>query len=147
MRAWCDRGISRVVRGSGSTGAAASSLRTGGGDKIGSTRGFRAGGSADGAGSEGGWLKGLPFRREERLGRLARAPDPLAIITARGGACCRWLSTSCPELVGYSRHRDGIRQLWRDINAFAGCGVHVKSRETGFMEIRRSRVRLTEKTG
>jgi hypothetical protein len=34
MRAWCDRGISRVVRGSGLTGGATSSLRTGAGDEI-----------------------------------------------------------------------------------------------------------------
>jgi len=30
------------------------------------------------------WLGGLPFRREERLGRLARAFDPFTIITPRG---------------------------------------------------------------
>jgi hypothetical protein len=54
MRACSDRGIWRAVRGSGSTGAAASSLRTGAGDSIESTRGFRAGCSAEGAGSETG---------------------------------------------------------------------------------------------
>ena len=80
MRAWCDRGTWRVVRGSGSIGAATSSLRTGGGDRIGRTRGFRAGRSAEGSGSEA-----APdgFRREERLGCLARARDPL-LIFARG---------------------------------------------------------------
>jgi hypothetical protein len=29
------------------------------------------------------WLGGLPFRREERFGRLARARDPLKVIAAR----------------------------------------------------------------
>jgi hypothetical protein len=53
------------------------------GGEIGSTRGFRGGRSADGAGVRSRWLCGLPFRREERLGRLARARDPLAIITER----------------------------------------------------------------
>jgi hypothetical protein len=61
MRAWCDRGIWRVVRGSGSTGAATSSLRTGAGDRIESTRGFRAGCSAEGAGSEGDGSTGCRF--------------------------------------------------------------------------------------
>jgi outer membrane biosynthesis protein TonB len=41
-----------VVRGSGLTGVAASSLRTDAGDRIESTRGFRAGRSAEGTGSE-----------------------------------------------------------------------------------------------
>jgi hypothetical protein len=42
-----------LARGPGLvTGAAASSLRTGAGDRIASTRGFRAGRSAEGAGSE-----------------------------------------------------------------------------------------------
>lgn len=51
MRAYCDRGISRVGWGSGLTGAATSLFRTGAGDKIGSTRGFRADCSAEGADS------------------------------------------------------------------------------------------------
>ena len=67
----------------GLTAAPTSSLRTGGGDRIARTRGFRADPSADGAGSEVDGFDGLPFRREERLGRLASARDPLAIITAR----------------------------------------------------------------
>jgi hypothetical protein len=53
MRACSDRGIWRVVRGSGLTGAATFSLRTGAGDRIASTRGFSSGRSAEGAGSEG----------------------------------------------------------------------------------------------
>ena len=50
-----DAGVVRprdLVRGAGSTGGATSSLRTGAGDRIASTGGFRAGCSADGAGSE-----------------------------------------------------------------------------------------------
>jgi hypothetical protein len=82
MRAWCDRGIWRVARGSGLTGAATSSSWTGAGDSVDSTRGFRAGRSAEGAGSETDGSAGLPLRREERLGGLTSVRDPLTIITA-----------------------------------------------------------------
>jgi hypothetical protein len=75
MRACSDRGISRAVRGSGSTGGAASSLRTGSGDGIGSTRGFRAGWSAEGAGSEAG---GFP------------------LLHPALGSCSSWYSGVCP---------------------------------------------------
>jgi hypothetical protein len=61
MRAWCDRGTWRVVRGSGWIGASSSSLRTGVGDEIVSTRGFRAGRSAEGAGSETDGSTGCRF--------------------------------------------------------------------------------------
>jgi hypothetical protein len=61
MRACCDRGISRAVRGSGLTGAAISLLRTGAGDSIGSTRGFRLDRSAEGAGSETDGSTGCRF--------------------------------------------------------------------------------------
>ena len=64
------------------TGAAISLLRTGAGDGIGSTRGFHLDRSAEGGGVRNRWLDGLPFRREERLGRLALARDRLTVVTA-----------------------------------------------------------------
>jgi hypothetical protein len=64
-----------------------------------------------------------------RLGCLARARDPLTIITARVVRLLPVLEQELPRLVGYSRHRGGIRQFWRDVNAFTGCRFHVKSRE------------------
>ena len=48
MRANCDRGISRVVCGSGMTGALPSVRRFGADGEIPSTRGFRADWSAGG---------------------------------------------------------------------------------------------------
>jgi hypothetical protein len=39
-------------------------------------------------------LDGLGFRREERLGRPARARDPLRIIAA---IVVPWLSKGCPD--------------------------------------------------
>jgi hypothetical protein len=82
MRAYCDRGISRVGRGSGLPGAATSLFRTGAGDKIGSTRGFRADCSAEGADSE---TDGATRRRfgVKSASAAARARDPLTIITAK----------------------------------------------------------------
>ena len=119
MRAWCDRGIWRVVRGSGLTGGGTSSLRTGGGDRIARTRGFRADPSADGAGSEVDGFDGLPFRREERLGRLACARGPLTIITARGVLLFPVVEQGLPRLFGYSRLGSGIRQFWQFLTAYA----------------------------
>jgi hypothetical protein len=124
MRAWWDHGISRVVRGSGSTGAATSSLRTGAGDETDSTRGFRAGCSADGAGSETDG--GSPFRREERLGCAARARDPLTVITVRGLLLLPVIGQGSSRLFGCSRYRSGIRQLWQVVTADAGCHVNIK---------------------
>ena len=56
-------------------------LIAGAGDSIGSTRGFRLDRSAEG-GVRNRWLDGLPFRREERLGRVALARDRLTVVTA-----------------------------------------------------------------
>jgi hypothetical protein len=42
-------------------------------------------------------LDGLGFRREERLGRPARARDPLRIIAA---IVVPWLSKGCPNCLG-----------------------------------------------
>jgi hypothetical protein len=95
MRAWWDRGIWRVVRGSGSTGAAASSSRTGAGDRIESTRGFRAGCLAEGAGSETDGLAGFGVKSASAAWRalVVRSRS-----SSRGGCCrCRWLSKSCPD--------------------------------------------------
>ena len=51
------------------------------------------------------WLDGLRFRREERLGRLARARDPLSIIAARGVLLLPMVEQGLPRLFGYSRYR------------------------------------------
>jgi hypothetical protein len=97
MRAWCDRGIWRVVRGSGLTGAATSSFRTGAGDKVARTRGFRAGRSAEGTGSETDGSTGC------RFGVKSAAAARRALVirsrsSPRAGWCCsRWLSKSCPD--------------------------------------------------
>jgi hypothetical protein len=98
MRAWWDRGIWRVVRGSGLTGAAASSLRTGAGGGIESTRGFRAGCSADGAGSETDGSTGCCFGVKS-----ASAAWRALVIRSRSsprgwGCCCRRLSKSPPTV-------------------------------------------------
>jgi hypothetical protein len=45
----------------------------------------------------------LPFRREERLGRLARARDPLTIIAARGVMLLPMVEQELSRLFGYSR--------------------------------------------
>jgi hypothetical protein len=63
------------------TGAAISLLRTGAGDSIGSTR-FPLGSLGGRRGVRIRWLDGLPFRREERLSRLALARDRLTVVTA-----------------------------------------------------------------
>src|ERR1700722_5919701 len=72
MQACCDRGISRAVRGSGLTGAAISLLRTGAGDSIGSTRGFRLDRSAEGAGSETDGSTGCRFGAKSASAWLKR---------------------------------------------------------------------------
>jgi hypothetical protein len=97
MRAWCDRGIWRVVRGSGLTGAATSSLRTGDGDRIASTRGFRAGCSAEGTGSEanGSTARGFGVKSASAAWRalVIRSRS-----SPRGWCCCsRWLSKGRPD--------------------------------------------------
>jgi hypothetical protein len=86
-----------VVRGSGLTGAATSSLRAGGGDRIGSTRGFRAGRSADGTGSETDGSTGCGFGVKS-----ASAAWRALVIRSRSSlrgwcCCCRWLSKGCPD--------------------------------------------------
>jgi hypothetical protein len=96
MRAWCDRGIWRVVRGSELTGAETSSLRTSGGDRIGSTRGFRAGRSAEGTGSETDGPTGCRFGVKSASAawraRVIRSRSP------RGWCCCcRLLSKGRPD--------------------------------------------------
>jgi hypothetical protein len=97
MRAWCDRGISRVVPGSGLTGGATSSLRTGAGDEIGRTRGFRAGRSAEGAGSESDGATGCRFGVKS-----ASATWRALVIRSRSSPrgwcrCSRWLSKGRPD--------------------------------------------------
>jgi hypothetical protein len=62
-----------VVRGSGLTGAATSSLRTGAGDGIASTRGFRAGCSSEGVESEADGTAGSGFGVKSASPRRALA--------------------------------------------------------------------------
>jgi hypothetical protein len=125
MRAWCDRGIWRVVRGSGLTGAATSSLRTGAGDRIARTRGFRAGCSAEGAGSETDDSAGCRFGVKS-ASAACRARDPLTVVTARGVMLLPMVEQGSPRLFGCSRYRSGIRQLWQVVTADAGCHVNIK---------------------
>jgi hypothetical protein len=55
--------------------------------------------------------KGRPPHPVMRLGCLARARDPLTIITARVVRLLPVVEQELPRLVGYSRHRGGIRQF------------------------------------
>jgi hypothetical protein len=72
------------------------------------------------------WVDGLPFRREERLGRLASARDPLTVITVRGLLLLPVIEQGSSRLFGCSRYRSGIRQLWQVVTADAGCHVNIK---------------------
>jgi hypothetical protein len=71
-------------------------------------------------------LDRLPFRREEGLGRLARARDPLKVIAARGVMLLPVIEQGSSRLFGCSRYRSGIRQLWQVVTADAGCHVNIK---------------------
>jgi hypothetical protein len=100
MRAWCDRGILRVVRGSELTGAATSSLRDRCGRQGREHARFPRESLGRGHGVRDRWLDG--FRREERLGRVARARGPLAIITARVVLLLPVVEQGLPRLFGCS---------------------------------------------
>jgi hypothetical protein len=97
MRACCDRGISRVVRCSGLTGGATSLLRTGGGAQDRQHARFPRGLLGRRRGVRDRWLGGLPFRREERLSRLARIAIRSRLSPRAWWCCSRWLSKSCPD--------------------------------------------------
>ena len=71
-------------------------------------------------------LGGLPFRREECLGCLVRARDPLTIIAARRVMLLPVVEQGSSRLFGCSRYRSGIRQLWQVVTADAGCHVNIK---------------------
>jgi hypothetical protein len=101
-----------VGRGSGLTGAAASSLRTGAGDETGSTPRFPRALLGRGRGVRSRERDGLRFRSEERFGRLARARDPLAIITAREVMLLLVVEQGSSRLFDYSRDRSGIHRVW-----------------------------------
>jgi hypothetical protein len=87
----------RVVRGSGSTGGAASSWRTGGGDRIGSTRGLRAGWSAEGAESEADGSTGFGAKSASAAWRALAVRSGSS--PRRWGCCCRWLSKGRPDFL------------------------------------------------
>ena len=69
-------------------------LRTGAGDETGSTRGFRAGRSADGAGSETDGSTGVGVKSASAAWRalVFRSRS-----SPRGWCCCWWLSKGCPD--------------------------------------------------
>jgi hypothetical protein len=126
MRAWCDRGIWRVVRGSGLTGVATSSLRTGGGDRIASTRGFRAGRSADGAGSEADGSTGCRFGVKSASAAW-RALAVRSRSSPRGWCCCRWLGKSCPDCVATPEIEVEFVNFGKLLPQMMDCPFHVKS--------------------
>jgi hypothetical protein len=72
------------------------------------------------------WPDGWRLRREERLGRLARARDALTVITVRGLLLLPVIEQGSSRLFGCSRYRSGIRQLWQAVTADAGCHVNIK---------------------
>jgi hypothetical protein len=78
------------------TGAATSSLRTGAGDRIDSTRGFRAVRSAEGAKSETDGSAGCRFGVKS-ASAVWRALALRSRSSPRGGRCCSRLSKSCPD--------------------------------------------------
>ena len=84
------------------------------------------GGLGRGRGVRSGQVDGWRFRREERLGRLARAFDPLTVITVRGLLLLPVVEQGSSRLFGCSRYRSGIRQLWQVVTADAGCHVNIK---------------------
>src|SRR5258708_11711701 len=98
MRAWCDRGIWRVVRGSGLTGAATSLLRTGAGDRIASTRGFRAGRSAEGTEPETDGSAGLRVKRASAA--LRALAIRLRLLPPAGWGCFPWVREKWPGRFG-----------------------------------------------
>jgi hypothetical protein len=133
MRAWCDRGIWRVVRGSGLAGAATSSLRTGVGDRIGRTRGFRAGCPAKGTVSEADGSMGCGFGVKS-----ASAAWRALAIRSRSSprGWCRWLPVveqDCPdclatpdiqvELVNFG-NSDLVRQAGGDVAEGISAGFY-----------------------
>jgi hypothetical protein len=77
-------------------------------------------------GVRSGQVDGWRFRREERLGRLASARDPLTVITVRGLLLLPVIEQGSSRLFGCSRYRSGIRQLWQVVTADAGCHVNIK---------------------
>jgi hypothetical protein len=82
----------------------------------------------------------LPFRREERLGRLASARGPLAIISARVVLLFPVVEQESPRLFGYPGYRSGIRQVWQVVTADAGCPFHVNVAKREFWKITGSEV-------
>jgi len=91
-----------VVRGSGLTGVAPSSLRTDAGDRIESTRGFRTGCSTEGTGCS---TEGTGSETDGSSGfgvNSASAAWRALVIRSRSsprGRCgwCRWLSKGRPD--------------------------------------------------
>jgi hypothetical protein len=71
----------------------------------------------------------LPFRREERLGRPARARDPLTIIAARVVMLLPVVEQELSRLFGCSRHRSGIVSFGKSLED-AGCQFHDSAAKT-----------------
>jgi hypothetical protein len=116
-----------VVRGSGLAGAATSSLRTGAGDRIESTRGFRAGRSADGAGAETDGSTGRGFGVKSASAAW-RALVIRSRSSPRGGCCCsRWLSKCCPDCLATRDIDVEFVNFGKSLLHNAGCPFHIKS--------------------
>ena len=100
MRTNCDRGISRVVCGSGAAGVSRSSGRTGAaGESIRSTRGLRVDRSVVVVRDAGivGVLTGGGF--EVNKASAAWRARVICSDHRRGFSCCGRLSKICPEMV------------------------------------------------
>jgi hypothetical protein len=76
---------------------------------------FSHGSLGRGHGVRDRWLDGLLFRREERLGRLARARDPLTVITVRGLLLLPVIEQGSSGLFGCSRYRSGFVNFGRSL--------------------------------
>jgi len=114
-----------VVRGSGLTGAATSWLRTGAGDKIASTRGFLAGCSTDGTGSETDGSSGCRFGVKS-ASAARRALVILSRSSPRRWCCCwRWLSKGRPDCLATRDIEVEFVKFGKSLPHFAGWPFRV----------------------
>ena len=103
-------------------------MRTGGGDRIASTRGFRTGQRHR---VQDRWLDGSPFRREERLGCPARARDLLTIVTARVVLFFPMIEQGSPRMFGYRDIEVKFVSFGKSLMHTLSCPFQVKRREAG----------------
>ena len=135
MRACCDRGISRVVRGSGLTGAATSELRTRAGDELASTRGFRADRSPEGAPSEIDGSTGCCFGVKSASAAW-RALVIRSRSSPRGWCCCsRWLSKGRPDCLATREIEVEFVQFGKSLLHVLGVRSTIKVAKLRFSKI------------